>query len=277
MKIAVLSDVHGNVPALGAVLDDINAWRPDTVIVNGDLVSRGPYSLRCLQMLREAFPAAHLLTGNHETFVLGCVDDPPDPEAPTYDLSVFASWTARQLGAEVDTLRGWRDHLDLTALEGGSTVHVTHGSRLGNRDGIRPETSDADLIAKLGDPRALFVASHTHRPMLRRFSGEWVVNTGSVGQPLDGDPRAAYGRCEYARGAWQVEIVRVAFDGEQARRDFGDSGFLDECGPMARVIYREMQDARMHVGPMMWRYLHPIKAREITVAEAVERYLASLA
>ncbi|MGF1644685.1 MAG: metallophosphoesterase family protein [Thiotrichales bacterium] len=273
MKIAVLSDVHGNVPALAAVLDDIGTWRPDAVIVNGDLVSRGPYSLRCLQMIRLGFPAAYLLSGNHETFVIGCVDDPPDPESPTYALSTFATWTASQLGDEVEGLRGWRGHLDLTGLDGGASVHVTHGSRLGNRDGIRPETSDAELVAKLGDPCDLFVGSHTHRPLLRRFQGNWVVNTGSVGQPLDGDPRAAYGRCTYARGEWSAEIVRVAFDRAQASRDFVESGFLDACGPIARVIFRELRDARMHVGPMMWRYLTPIKAGEISVADAVERYL----
>ncbi len=276
MKIAVLSDIHGNVPALEAVLDDIERWRPDTVVANGDLISRGPYSLQCLTLLQSRFPDAHILAGNHETFVIACVDSPPDPASPTYELSRFAEWTGRQLGSLVDAVRSWGDHLDLCGLDDGSSCHVTHGSRLGNRDGIKPETPDDELRDKLGDPRGLFVASHTHRPMTRHFGGSLVVNTGSVGQPLDGDFRAAYGRCELLRGEWRVEIRRVGFDRQRAERDFIDSGFLDECGPMARVIHREVLDARMHVGPMMWKYLKSIKAGKISVADAVDAYLAGL-
>jgi predicted phosphodiesterase len=276
VKIAVLSDIHGNVPALEAVLDDIERWRPDEVIVNGDVVSRGPYSLACLRLLQARLPDSRLLTGNHETYVLACVDRPPTPDEPTYDISRFAQWTASQLGAAVDELRGWGDHVDLAGLEGDSSVHVTHGSRLGNRSGITPETSDDDLAKKLGDPRALFIGSHTHRPLIREFNGKLVVNTGSVGQPFDGDARAAYGRFMFARGQWQAEIARLAYDKPRAERDFADSGFLDECGPLARMILRELRECRMLVGPWMGRYLEPIKAREVTVAEAVEEYLLSL-
>ena len=58
MKIAILSDVHGNLPALTAVLEDIERWRADQVIVNGDLVSRGPYRLDCLRLLQARIPHA---------------------------------------------------------------------------------------------------------------------------------------------------------------------------------------------------------------------------
>jgi len=276
VKIAVLSDVHGNVPALEAVLDDVESWSPDQVIVNGDLVSRGPYSLACLGMVRARCPAVHLLTGNHETFVLDTVDRPPSPDAPTYDMGRFAAWTARQLGAEVDAMREWGDHLDLADMEGGSSVHVTHASRRGNRDGIRPETPDHELPAKLGDPRELFITSHTHRPLERRYNGTLIVNTGSVGQPLDGDPRAAYARFTFHGGAWDARVMRVGYDKTRAEQDFHDSGFLEECGPVARLIFRELRESRMHVGPWVGRYLAAVKARETTIAEAVDSYLDSL-
>jgi len=125
--------------------------------------------------------------------VLRCVDTPPDPDSPTFDVDRFADWTVRQLGAAVDEIRAFADHIDLTDLDGGASVHVTHGSRLGNRDGVSASVSDLDLPAKLGTPRDLFIGSHTHKPLLRQFNGTLVVNTGSVGQPMDNDPRAAYG------------------------------------------------------------------------------------
>lgn len=276
MKLAILSDIHGNVPALGAVLDDIERWRPDQVVVNGDLVSRGPYSLDCLRHLQTRFPQTHFLAGNHETYVLRCADEPADPDSPTRDIDRFADWALRQLGPAVDELRTWGDHLDLTDLDAGASVHITHGSRLGNRDGISARTQDDDLPAKLGTPRDLFVGSHTHKPLLRQFNGTLVANTGSVGQPLDDDARAAYGRFTLLSGRWQAEIARVAYDKGQAERDFVDSGFLAEAGPMARLIYRELCDSHAYVGPWHQRYLEAIKARRITVAAAVEEYLAGL-
>lgn len=94
MKIAVLSDVHGNVPALDAVLTNIEGWQPDAVIVNGDLVNRGPLSLECLHMMQARMPHARLLRGNHERFVLDCVEHPPQPSSATYDLDRMALWTA---------------------------------------------------------------------------------------------------------------------------------------------------------------------------------------
>lgn len=272
MKLAVLSDVHGNVPALEAVLDHIAGWLPDEVVVNGDLISRGPYSLECLRMIERRFPGAHYLKGNHEAFVLACADNPRDPESPLFDLSRFAQWTAERLGGAVEEVRGWGREIDFADGMPGSFC-ITHASRLGDRDGILRETSDEELASKIGEPRDLFVASHTHRPLKRVLGATLIVNTGSVGQPLDGDPRAAYGRFHWVGSRWDAEIVRVEYDKDQAERDFIDSGFLEHCGPLAHLIFRELRESRMYVGPWMSRYLKPVKAGEVTVADAVRTYL----
>ena len=79
-----------------------------------------------------------------------------------------------------------------------------------------------------------------------------------------------------SEGRWQAEIARVAYDKAQAERDFVKSGFLSEAGPMARLIYRELCESRSHVGLWHKRYLDAIKSRRITVADAVEEYLAEL-
>jgi len=274
MKLAVLSDIHGNVPALEAVLEDIARWRPDEVIINGDVINRGPYSLRVLELLAEQLPQAVRLLGNHESFTLYSAQHPLLPEDPKYDLRRLAQWTAAQLAGALAPIADWLDHLDRIGLEGGASLHVTHGSRLGNRDGIGPSTREAELPAKLGERRDLFVASHTHRPMRREFDGGLVVNIGSVGQPLDGDARAAYGRFELRDGRWEAQIRRVAYDKPQAIRDFHASGFLHHAGPVGWLIYAEHRLNQMCVGPMMHRYLATIEAGELTVRGAVEHYLA---
>lgn len=275
MKIAVLSDVHGNVPALTAVLDDIERWQPDEVILNGDLVNRGAYSLECLRLLQSRLPACHCIKGNHEAYVLACADDSMPPDDPTRELRLFAHWTYRQLGEAVGEIAAWADHYDRDDLEGGS-LHITHGSRLGYRAGISLSTPDEELPVRLGEARDLFVGSHTHKPMVKNFKDTLVVNSGSVGQPLDGDHRAAYGRFTFDGGRWQAEIARVEFDTPRALRDLEESGFLDEGGPIARLIRLELEQAQMHVGPWMREYLPRVKAGEISVDRGVSEYLRAL-
>ncbi|HHM05892.1 MAG TPA: metallophosphoesterase [Gammaproteobacteria bacterium] len=275
MKIAVLSDVHGNIPALDAVLDDIEVWGADEIIVNGDLVSRGPRSLACLERLQARTPKGRFLAGNHESYVIHCAENPADPADPLLELRRFSDWTAAQLGPLVAELKSWPDHLDWEDMDGAS-VHITHGSRLGHRRGILPDMGEKELAARLGTPRDLFICSHTHHPLRRQFHGTEVVNTGSVGQPLDGDPRAAYGRFVFHRGRWQADIARVPFDTAQAARDVVDSGFLEECGPIARLIYLEVTQARTHVAAWRRHYLARVEAGELSVAEAVGRYLQTV-
>lgn len=271
MKIAVLSDVHGNVPALEAVIDDVQRWSPDEVIVNGDLVSRGPCSRQCLELMAR-LPGARYIRGNHETWVMGCGDRAPSDEpAWSSELQRIARWTRMQLGPALEELQAWQDHIDIDA--GTGSLHVTHGSRRGNRDGIHPHTETSVLPDKLGDPRELFICSHTHMPMQRRFNGNLVVNTGSVGQPFDGDSRAAYGRFQYRNGQWEAQIARVSYDRAQAREDFHSSGFLEHGGVLARMIYREFQECTPYVARWRRRYMSAIEAGQISVADAVERYM----
>lgn len=272
MKIAVLSDVHGNVPALEAVLEDVARWQPDELIINGDLVNRGPYSLDVLQMLQREHPSARYLRGNHENWLCYCHERGPDESSLTHEIDRFAYFALGQLGEAINTIADWDDHYDVSE-EDGASLHVTHGSRLGDRFGISPECEGVVLEEKLGDPRDLFIGSHTHRAFSRRHNGNLVVNTGSVGQPFDNDVRAAYVQVSFQQACWQAESVRVEYDREQAIRDFELSGFLDEGGVLTQVILREFIEARVHVGPWRRKYLDAIKAGEISVLDSVQRYL----
>ena len=275
MKIAVLSDIHGNAPALEAVLEDVASWGADEMIVNGDLINRGPSSLAVIELLQREWPAARLLRGNHENWVLHTARTGPRPASTTFEIDRMAHWTVAQLGTVLGRIDGWADHLDLSDLEGGS-LHITHGSRLGDRNGISPECEGEALAQRLGDPRDLFVSSHTHRAFTRRIDGRLLINTGSVGQPFDGDVRAGYARLWFLQGRWHGTITRVSYDRREAVADFQQSGFIEQGGVLTRLILREFVEARMHIGPWRKSWLEAVKAGAVGVAESVDHYLNSL-
>lgn len=272
MKLAVLSDIHGNVAALEAVLDDLLKWQPDRVVVNGDLLNRGPESLQGWDLLMDALPNATLLRGNHETFLLHCRDNSLADNSNKAKLRSFVDWTLGKIGERVDELESWADNLDLKDPDGGE-VHITHGSRRGNRDGIHQQRRD-DLLEQIGDPTQLFISSHTHKPFADYLHQQWVVNTGSVGSPFDLDPRSSYGRFQFRGGVWYCTIQRVAYDRQRTESAYQNSGFLDEGGPFAKVMLRELQLSRGLMGPWMHQYHDTVLSGKIEIETAVSRFLA---
>ena len=274
MKIAILSDIHGNWPALEATAADIDAWRPDLVVVNGDVVNSGPSNVACWRFVarRAAADGWVVLRGNHEEYVTEWLDYAGPREGPAYDLIRLSEWTYRQFAGDVAALQGlperwaWRapDRRELVAM---------HASVLGNRAGIYPFTTDDEARRKIVPGAAIFVTAHTHIPHQRLLDGTQVVNVGSVGLPGDGDGRAAYGRLVWRRGGWQAAIRRVGYDRAAAERDFFTSGYMDEAGPeaeMSLVEFRAARDARTR-----WRAIYGERVRrgELSLAQSIHYFL----
>lgn len=276
MKVAILADVHGNLPALQAVCDHVDRWRPDAVLVAGDVVNRGPRSAECHDLIvaRRERDGWIVIRGNHEEYVLKrAADDAARPPAP-YDVYAAVDWCRRSLGARVAALRDLPAQARLATPAG--EVCMTHGTLLGSRDGIYPHTTEEELLTKVRLRSAVFAVGHTHRPLTRTCRGCLVVNAGSIGLPFDGDRRAAYARLEAAGAGPRVRIVRLDYDSAAAERDYALSGFLDGSGPIGRIILNEFRAARGRLAAWTRHFQDRILAREVTVAEAAERFLAGL-
>jgi putative phosphoesterase len=273
MKLAVLADIHANFPALEAVHAHLEAWGPDQVIVAGDTVNRGPKPGACLEFVRaKQEQDGWLVTrGNHEDYVIHQVRPCSDQERSLYR---FSYWTYQQLNGVIEPLQAMPLQQNLTAPDG-SEIQVTHASILSNRDGIFPQMNDDQLRARIA-PSSLFCVGHTHWPLIRRIDQTLVVNVGAVGLPFDRDPRAGYAQLTRRNSTWEVEIIRLDYDRAQAEADFRDSGFLDEGGPVARLILDELQTARSHLYWWTHRFQADILAGNINVAQAVDQFRAEL-
>ena len=215
MKILLISDIHGNWPALQAVLQA----EPDAdqILCLGDLVNYGPQPAECVRWAIDVGATGRFIQGNHDR-AFGC--DEAHHCSPAYELRAEAVQEATRplLTPGMKRFLAGLRPLQRFSLAGARCVacHATPADPLyhylGEQSGVSLWESELVLA---GHPDFLFLG-HTHAPMKTQFPGTLVVNPGSVGQPKDGDPRAAY-------GVWidgMVSLRRTAYDVEQTIRAF---------------------------------------------------------
>ena len=217
LKLAILSDIHGNSIALQAVLRDLDA-RGDTshIIVLGDLAVFGPDPGGVLNLLQAREPVSYVRGQTDRCLVEAhCLSNLTNWGGKS-QLSASFSWTAKQLSqAGLQFLAGLPSQQILRFSES-HVVLAVHGSPRSDEEYIHPHTSDIELNSMLGDlSYNLLLCAHTHIPFDRVVAGRRIVNVGSVGLPFDGDRRASYALV-YLRpgGEYQVEFRRVAYNVE---------------------------------------------------------------
>ncbi|MFQ5616254.1 MAG: metallophosphoesterase family protein, partial [Anaerolineales bacterium] len=153
MKLAVLADIHANLPALQTVTGHIEAWNPDRVIVAGDVINRGPRSPECLAFILEKQATAgwQVLKGNHEDYIIAHTKPDAPQSGPLLDIYRHTIWTLQQLNGDVSAFENWPDTICFAGPDG-QEVRVTHASMLGNRRGIFPAMDEAELTRRVGEP-----------------------------------------------------------------------------------------------------------------------------
>jgi putative phosphoesterase len=224
MRLAIVSDIHGNLTALEAVIADIEDRRPDLVVHGGDLVLSGCQPAEVIDRIRElGWPG---IVGNTDELLWRPEEHATQSQrAPKLrDLlrvlfEDYAPATRELIGPEriawLRALPGERRDDDLTL------VHASPGD-LWRAPG--PDADDSELVSTYAPcGTRMVVYGHIHRPYIRRVGELVVANSGSVGSPFDGDPRASYLLVD----AGKPEIVRVEYDVEREASLLLSSGYPD--------------------------------------------------
>jgi len=274
MKLAILTDIHANYRALEAVIDHIERWLPDLVLVAGDIVNRGPRSADCFHLIEKKRKTENwqVIRGNHEGYVLMAASAERFDNPRLREMYRIAIYTYEQLQDELDTLQAMPERLSFD-FNGSGEVRMLHASMIHNRDGIYPETTDVELAKKISPAPRVFITGHTHRPLVRTLNGTLVVNAGSVGLPFDADPRPGYAQLVLRNGDWQAEIIRLEYDLDAALRDFDTAGFMSRGGPLAELVRLELRSGLSQLYPWMVRYRDAVLEGEIGIAQAVDEFL----
>jgi predicted phosphodiesterase len=189
MRIAVLYDIHGNLPALEAVLDDVRGAAVDAVVVGGDVVP-GPMPRECLACLAALPVPVHYLRGNGDRVVCAVRrGGDVSGEVPAAFIDMMRWCAAVLTDAEAATIEGWPAVVRLHVRGLGNTLFC-HATPRNDVEIFTRLTAEERLFeAFAGVDAPLVVCGHTHMPFDRLVRGIRVVNAGSVGMPF-GDPGA---------------------------------------------------------------------------------------
>ena len=276
LRLAILGDIHGNLPALEVVLTHLEQQSPDAVYLLGDLVNRCPWSEEVVALvLDRGWPS---VIGNHDLIVSRL--HTPEIRPPFDQRSNFPImyWTWDHLRAEsIAALKALPEEIAVT-LADAPPIRLLHGLPDNPFVGVYPESPAAEiahLFANYVEP--VIISGHTHRPLDRQIEGRHFLNSGSVGLPYNGDPRAQYMILDLLPGPespiWQPTFHRLEYDTSLVADAFRSSGMLDEAGPMAQLYLRTVLNGEPWASDFgYWLSLQP-PAQRNNSAEAVEGYL----
>jgi putative phosphoesterase len=228
-RVAVITDIHANLPALEAVLEHIEERGVDAIYCGGDLVGYGPHPNEVCALIEDrGIPTIY---GNYDYAIgrdeedCGCAyRDQHDRELGQQSIA----WTLEHTDERSKAfMRGLP--FDLRFELGGRRVRLVHGSpRKVNEYLFEDKPARTFERIAAGADCDVLVFGHTHQPWVREYGGVLFVNCGSVGKPKDGDARAAFALLESEEDGVAARIERVEYDAESVGREVAAAGLPSE-------------------------------------------------
>lgn len=220
MRIAIISDIHGNQVALEAVLQDLERQPAlDHMVVAGDLCLNGPCPLEVLETVRGL--DCPVLQGNVDFEVVTMAPEKGEKKRNT------AAWTREQIGQKGIDYLASLPHSHRIANSHGEDLLIVHANPLNLEDAIFPNASDSELERLLGgldNGIGAMAFGHLHIAYTRRWRHLFLVDVGSCGLPRDEDLRASYAILSWQANSWMAEIRRVAYDVQAVVKQIKTSG-----------------------------------------------------
>ncbi|MCY3908033.1 MAG: metallophosphoesterase family protein [Anaerolineaceae bacterium] len=254
-RLAVLSDIHGNLPALEAVIADMEGEHFDRVVVAGDLINIGPWSREVLEAVFERGWA--VIRGNHEHYLLDRVALHL-PQA--LKDRAFLDFLAEQLGeAWQARLAVMPDELSLRFADA-PPLRVVHAAPGNPFRTVTPVTAEDNALAMLaGTDERSIVAGHYHMAFERRLAQWQFINPGPVGTPHDGLQDACYAVLEGDARGWRVEHRRLPVGSSALLEEMQRLGYVERFGLRGHIIIEQFRLARpLFVSFRRWvRQQHP--------------------
>ncbi len=226
MKVALIGDVHANLPALEAVLADAYQRKVEAIWNIGDFVGYGAFPEEVIKRLQQEEVLS--IAGNYDLKVLKV----KEKKGKLSEKRLAFNWTYDNLSKPSRRyLSSLPKEIRLEAE--GKRILLTHGSPASNKEYINHNTPEERLRELAGMAGAdIVICGHSHQPFRRKVEGVWFINTGSVGRPDDGDPRACYATLQIKPRFFQLYHYRVEYDVEGAVAAIRERGLPEAFAQM---------------------------------------------
>jgi predicted phosphodiesterase len=287
VKYAIISDIHGNIHALEAVLADAEAQGADRYLLIGDYASNFPFGNEVVTAIR-GIKNATVIRGNGEDYFTDLQGQ--DPVGMTSEQFKPVHWSYNALSAEN------RDYLanlpeTATVKDGEATIHLAHSMDLFIRKPpyfssmhirrmitagalTRDEyparakafiLADADAAAKIQAlPPGVYLFGHNHMQFHMAHEGRLFINPGSCGEPLDGSPTAAYTLLTLSPGGWKVDERRVACDLDLISQGFITSGYAKTAPMWSKIMNLELRTGKDYFSSFVFHLIETGKNMDAT-------------
>ena len=270
IRIAVLADIHGNLPAFEAALRHVAQQKVDQIILAGDIVNGSPDSKACWSLALSL--GCPILRGNHERYVAH-FGTPQAPPLWSTDLFAPLQWTVEEL-SEQDRQDMEQLPLNLRLPEA-PDLFIVHASERDDHDLIATHTPEQALHEMFPTAQERYILrAHNHTGQMRIWENGLIVTSGSVGLSLDGNPTAQYLLLDQDKNGWNIQHQSVPYPLDAAISRFQDTGYLAAAGPIGHLYFREVATAAHQIVPFLRFYKQWSQQGEISLSRAVERFLS---
>lgn len=259
MRLAVLADIHGNLPALEAVLEDARQYGVAGFIVAGDLTG-GPQPLETLHLLRSLGTGTWIIQGNSDINLLRYATNNVPESWHTSLQYALLRWGHQHVDEEALAFIRALPEQAVVSIKETDLIRIVHGSPRDPYEGINPN-ADPDLLdralAETDEP--VLVCGHDHIPWQRKRDRRLALNPGAVCGPLNGDTRAQYAWLTWQDAGWQVKHRAVPYDLGRIRTAFQNSGLLEQGGALAKAFLLSIETGQ-NVGLDLLSYAYRLMA-----------------
>ena len=267
-RIAVLADIHGNLPALENVAEDMKQFAPDHVVVLGDMISWGPFSVEVLQLCYDN--RWTMLRGNNEFY---CINATLPRRPAAWSDYALVPWVHEQLHDWHHFIASLPDDL-LLLYPDAPDIHACHGVPgdcwLGiQQAGFMPDDQVRERISNAKAQTIL--CGHTHIPLNRTVDDTRIINPGTVGVPLLGSALSSYMILDGDKNGWQIaEHRHLPFEMSRLFAGWEEQNFIERGGATARMVQEECKQSRSYIAPFnRWmQEVHPGEEATLEHAEA---------
>ena len=242
MRFAVMADIHGNLPALEATLEDMRQFSVDGVIVAGDLVV-GPQPVETIRLIRSL--GDWVIRGNNENYLLRYQDDSAPEAWRTSRQWGLTRWNYDQLDCESRAYLKALPEQQIIDLDGLPAIRVVHGSPRHLSEQLHPERDPGPLYESLEMiEEPVMICGHTHKSWKYEYGYQLALNPGAIGCPLDGFIGAQYALLTWHADHWEVQHRYVPYEIDRIRAVFYTNGSMEYGGAFARAYLATIETGK---------------------------------